>query len=310
MASTDFTDNSTVILAAWLDDVDVATYSSLSSVAGTNTITATGPVPMSAYASGQMFRFIPANDNTGATTINITPSGGSALGAKNIFFNGAACAGGEIQANMPCLIIYDGTQFNLIGPFCGGSVASKITILAGGLVATAGNGVYVCDLTNSGDATPSGVFVNYTGAAPNGTTNFFFDGRDTGGARFQARSNGGLANYQANDVNLSTREAKNSIRCYTDAELLKYEAFLDDVDFGIWKYNDQTHDDWNHGPTVEGVQAALRKYGLSAEEESLVGEFSENRLGLYTHDFVNVAIASLVASNKRLRERIAVLEKS
>lgn len=130
MASTDFTDNSTVILAAWLDDVDVATYSSLSSVAGTNAITATGPVPMSAYASGQMFRFIPANTNTGATTINITPSGGSALGAKNIFFNGAACAGGEIRQNQPCIIVYDGTQFNLIGPFAGGTVAGATTFSA------------------------------------------------------------------------------------------------------------------------------------------------------------------------------------
>lgn len=114
MASTDFTDSSTVILSAWLDDVDVAAYSSLSSVAGTNTITATGPVPMSAYASGQIFRFIPAATNTGATTINITPSGGSALGAKNIFFYGAACVGGEITISEPVLIVYDGTQFNLI----------------------------------------------------------------------------------------------------------------------------------------------------------------------------------------------------
>ena len=115
MSSTDFTDSSTVILAAWLDDVDVATYASLSSVAGTNTITATGPVPMSAYASGQLFRFIPAGTNTGATTINITPSGGSALGAKNIFSGGAACVGGEIVSAVPIAIMYDGTQFNIIG---------------------------------------------------------------------------------------------------------------------------------------------------------------------------------------------------
>lgn len=123
MASTNFTDNSTVIAASWLDDVDVATYSALSSVAGTNTITATGPVPMSAYATGQLFRFIPANTNTGATTINITPSGGSALGAKNIFNNGSALTGGEIKAGVPCLIYYDGTQFNIIGPYLGKDAA-------------------------------------------------------------------------------------------------------------------------------------------------------------------------------------------
>ena len=128
MASTDFTNNSTVIDAAWLDDVDVAAYSSLSSVAGTNTITATGPVPLSAYASGQMFRFIPANTNTGATTINITPSGGSALGAKNLYFNGAACTGGEIRQNQPCIVVYDGTQFNLIGPFAAGTIPGPVVV--------------------------------------------------------------------------------------------------------------------------------------------------------------------------------------
>ena len=36
----------------------------------------------------------------------------------------------------------------------------------------------------------------------------FFDCEDTGGFRFQVRSNGGLANYSANDVNLSDRREK------------------------------------------------------------------------------------------------------
>ena len=48
MASTEFTDNSTVILAAWLNDIDVVGYGHLTSPAGTNTITATGPVAMAA----------------------------------------------------------------------------------------------------------------------------------------------------------------------------------------------------------------------------------------------------------------------
>lgn len=116
MATTNYTDDSTVIYSAWLDDVDREAYQYLTSVAGTNTITATGPAGQTAYAAGHAFRFIPANTNTGATTINITPSGGTALGARNIFFNGLACAGSELRANRPCIIIDDGTRFNLIGP--------------------------------------------------------------------------------------------------------------------------------------------------------------------------------------------------
>jgi len=115
VVTTNFTDDVTVVPASWLDDVDTAAYSLLTSPAGTNTITATGPASMGAYASGQIFRFLPANTNTGATTINITPSGGSALGAKSIFWNGVACVGDEIRQNIPCLIVYDGTQFHIIG---------------------------------------------------------------------------------------------------------------------------------------------------------------------------------------------------
>lgn len=123
MASTDFTDLVTVVPAAWLDDVDKVAYAGLTSVAGTNTITATGPVGMAAYSTRDRFYFIPANTNTAATTINIT--GTTALGAKNIFCGGVACVGGEIRQNIPCLIVYDGTQFNLIG-YVGGVLPGPI----------------------------------------------------------------------------------------------------------------------------------------------------------------------------------------
>lgn len=116
MATTLFTDNVTVVPAAWLNDVDAASYIWLSSVAGTNTITATGPSGMTAYAAGQKFLLNPAVTNTGATTLNITPSGATALGAKNIFAFGAAVAGGELVAGAPVLVVYDGTQFNVVGP--------------------------------------------------------------------------------------------------------------------------------------------------------------------------------------------------
>lgn len=83
----------------------------LSSVSGTNTITATASPALTAYATGNAFYFVPANTNTGATTLNV-----DSLGAKNIFAQGAACVGGEIRQNVPCLVFYDGTQFNIIGP--------------------------------------------------------------------------------------------------------------------------------------------------------------------------------------------------
>lgn len=117
MATTNFTNAVTLTDAEWFDDTDTLVYGSLSSVSGTNTITASGPSSLTAYSSGQLFRFVPAATNTGATTINI-----SSLGAKNIFCGGAACVGDELRSGIPYLIQYDGTQFNIIGPYVGGNL--------------------------------------------------------------------------------------------------------------------------------------------------------------------------------------------
>lgn len=75
-------------------------------VAGTNTITTTAAV--GAYAAGQVFAFIPANTNTGATTIDFGP------GAKNIKTPElSALGGGELLAGAIAIVTYDGTQFQL-----------------------------------------------------------------------------------------------------------------------------------------------------------------------------------------------------
>lgn len=115
MASTVFANGVTLSDGAgWAQDVDNVVYQFLSGVAGTNTITATGPVGLGAYAAGRKFRFIPAATNTGPTTINIT--GTAALGARSIFVGGAALLGGELRIGVPCEIIDDGTQFQLAAP--------------------------------------------------------------------------------------------------------------------------------------------------------------------------------------------------
>ncbi len=82
----------------------------LTSVSGTNTITATGPSTFSAYTTNQLVAFTATGTNTGATTINI-----SSVGAKNIYSNNAACVGGEIKSGSSYVLLYDGTQFQIVG---------------------------------------------------------------------------------------------------------------------------------------------------------------------------------------------------
>jgi hypothetical protein len=81
----------------------------LGTVTGTNTITASANPPLTAYKTGQVFRFIAAGSNSGATTINI-----NGLGAKAITKLGtSALTGGELASNATAEVFYDGTQFQL-----------------------------------------------------------------------------------------------------------------------------------------------------------------------------------------------------
>jgi hypothetical protein len=77
---------------------------------------------------------------------------------------------------------------------------------------TTSTGRWVCGFINSSASSPYGLAVNYTGSAPNATGNQFLFCRDTGGTRFEVRSNGGIANYSANDINLSDEREKTNIQ--------------------------------------------------------------------------------------------------
>ncbi|MDY0072483.1 MAG: hypothetical protein RBR77_07515 [Thauera sp.] len=82
----------------------------LTSVSGADTITASAPIGLSAYAAGQQFSFVSAGANTGAVTLNI-----NAIGAKSVTKDGTtALAAGDIASGAVCVVIYDGTQFQLV----------------------------------------------------------------------------------------------------------------------------------------------------------------------------------------------------
>lgn len=79
----------------------------LTSVSGTNTITASVTPSPTAYTAGQTFRFTSAGANTGAVTLNI-----NGLGAKAVTKDGvAALSAGEIRSGAVVEVVYDGTQF-------------------------------------------------------------------------------------------------------------------------------------------------------------------------------------------------------
>jgi len=93
------------------------------------------PTPsISSYAAGQRFQFIPANANTGASTINI-----SANGAKTIvMLNGAELYAGALDVDMIADVMYDGTNFILLNPVVfSNALAGLITATAAQINAAA-----------------------------------------------------------------------------------------------------------------------------------------------------------------------------
>jgi hypothetical protein len=84
-------------------------------------ITLTLGVP-SSYRAGMCASFIPANSNTGPSTLTVSPLGSAAIvNPSNIALNG-----GEIIANRKVDLIHDGTSFRMIG-------TCPLNTVAGGL---------------------------------------------------------------------------------------------------------------------------------------------------------------------------------
>jgi hypothetical protein len=109
--------------------VQDGTLTYLTSVSGTDTITAIAPISMNALVVGQTFRFIAAGTNTTTSvTLNI-----NSIGAKSITKNGAtALAIGDIPSGSVVVVTYDGTQFQI------SNVASVVTSVSSFTAGTTG----------------------------------------------------------------------------------------------------------------------------------------------------------------------------
>jgi len=145
-----------------------------------NVITLTLSPVLAAYVAGQQVLFKALAVNTGATTINI-----NGLGAKNIYYGGAALSGGEITAGEMFVIAYDGTQFNLINAFSPLRLTASAHLTSDQSIANATMAAISWDaeLHDYGGfwaaGNPTRFTVPYTGVY-RATANIVFDGNATG----------------------------------------------------------------------------------------------------------------------------------
>jgi len=94
-----------------------------------------------------------------------------------------------------------------------------------------------------------GINIKYSLTSPNGTSNQFVYCNDSTQLRAEIRSNGGLANFSANNVNLSDARTKTDIQ---DAG--SYLAKICAIPVRTFKYKDQTDDLLNLGCIAQEVE--------------------------------------------------------
>jgi hypothetical protein len=157
----------------------------------------------------------------------------------------------------------------------------------------AGTGVNSLQMQNNG-ANPYGPYINFSAATPNNTVNYFIACADATATRAILRANGGFANYQSNDADLSDERTKKDI---TPAP--SYWDKIGALEIVTYKYNDQSHDDVNVGviaqqvETVEPVWVDNDGFGETPEGE-------EPLKTVYTKDITFAAIKALQEAMARI----------
>jgi hypothetical protein len=146
--------SSSVVWAAFLSSV---VYSA--TAAGTNTYTATLSPAITSYSTFQSYLIRFTNANSGASTLNL-----NALGAKTIVKNGStALASADISAGQIYMIVYDGTNMQILG-----KITSSTGI--GGSTGSTNEGVLVADGTGGSTVKASPVLINGDGDVTIGST--------------------------------------------------------------------------------------------------------------------------------------------
>ena len=248
---------------------------------------------MTFYTAGTLKTTISADGFIGINTTPVVPLDvAGSIHSDGVIrnTNGGSAAAPSIQPgnDADTGMFWAGT--NSIGFSTAGTLRAQIS--NEGVITTFANssanyGIYMANA----NASPLGIRSTYTGAAPNGTGNVFYLASDTVGTKFTVRSNGGIANFQANDANLSdAREKKDFEPCGN------YLEKLCQIPVQKFRYINQADEDdgLSIGVTAQDVQAVCPE--LVAESDWSNGEEGSEpkmRLSIYQTDLQYVMMRAI-----------------
>jgi hypothetical protein len=178
---------------------------------------------------------------------------------------------------------------------------------------------WIHTIRNSSASSPFGSQIWYTGSDPNNTSNFFF-GCYGGGAqtlRMNIRSNGGIANYSANNSNLSDRREKTNF-----APAKSYLDVICAIPVQTFNYIDQNLEEdagLTLGIVAQDVQAVAPELVMESNWANK-DETPKMRLSIYQTDLQyalmkciqeqQALITALTTRTSALEERLAALENN
>jgi hypothetical protein len=160
---------------------------------------------------------------------------------------------------------------------------------------TNGGNDWIAYFTQTTATGPNGVVIRYSAAAPNNTGNTFLYCEDNVGVKATIRSNGGIANFSANDVNLSDINSKKDISpavdtwdCIKEWEIVNY------------RYKDQPDDaDLNLGVIAQQVAESCPEVITVFEEAK---DDQPERLGVKEQQMYWMAIKALQEAQVRIEQ--------
>ena len=281
------------------------------------TTSATGRFNVVDSSSSSRTMFYAYNSGSGDAAIrvgNVQNSSTAEFGKQGASSYGATSAGDSFiyTASSNWSIMADGASS--IIKFTTGGNTERARITAGGYFKASNSGTYAGSasayhelysnassdwigyFTQATATSPNGIVIQYTAAAPNGTGNTFLYCQDNAVVRATIRSNGGIANYSANDVNLSDERTKKDI-APLGSMWDKFKA----IEIVTFKYKDQTHEDNNIGVIAQQVESVAPEF-VDADG---FGETPEDGVPLktvYTTDMYHAAIKALQEAMARIEQ--------
>jgi hypothetical protein len=253
-----------------------------------------------------------ANSTSGQLRISSNGSNGTRMGFVSTstngktyqigsnFINGTGEFGIYDSTAAATRMVIDTNGFLLVG------VTDRNTYGGGASTIVSGGGVNTLTVANTG-TDPYGIYVNYSTTDKNNTTNNFLQCAGAATVRASIRSNGGLANFSANNVNLSDRREKTNF-----APAGNYLSKICAIPVQTFNYIDQNleeDDGLTLGVVAQDVQAIAPE--LVTETDWGTKDEPKMRLSVYQTDLqyaLMKCIQEQQAMIEELKTKVAALE--